>query len=62
VPRVSRADRDEGRFAPGGFIHLDCRRAYFETDDVAAPVLHFSRGLSEEDRAELATALGSPGP
>jgi hypothetical protein len=49
----------DGRFAPGGFVHLECRRAYFETGDVLAPVLHFSSGLSEDDRAALAAALAA---
>ncbi len=45
-----------GRFSPGGFVHLDCRKAYFETDDILDPVLHFSSKLSEEDRDELIRA------
>jgi len=55
---------EEGRFAPGGFVHLDCRKAYFETDDVLEPVLHFSPGLSAGEREELrrASAADSAGP
>lgn len=48
---------EEGRFAPGGFVHLDCRKAYFETDDIAEAVLHFSTDLGDGDREELARAL-----
>ena len=48
----------DGRFAPGGFVHLDCRKAYFETEDILAHVLHFSPGLSADERAELTRALG----
>lgn len=44
---------DEGQFAGGGFIHLDCRRVYFETDVAAEHVLHFSPLLSDADREEL---------
>jgi hypothetical protein len=33
---------EESRFALGGFVHLGCRKAYFETDDVLDQVLHFS--------------------
>jgi hypothetical protein len=44
---------EEGRFAPGGYVHLGCRNAYFETDEVLEPVLHFSPALNEADRAEL---------
>ena len=47
---------EEGRFSPGGFIHLDCRKAYFETDDILAPVLHFSSALNESEREELKLA------
>jgi hypothetical protein len=48
---------DEGRFAPGGYVHLGCRTAYFETDEVLEPVLHFSPALSEPERAELIRAF-----
>lgn len=47
---------EEGRFSPGGFVHLDCRKAYFETDDILAPVLHFSSALNEGEREELRRA------
>ena len=50
---------EDGRFMPGGFIHLDCRNAYFERDDVLEPLLRFSPALSEDDRAELARAVGA---
>jgi hypothetical protein len=49
---------EDGRFSPGGFIHLGCRQAHFETEDVLAPVLHFSSALNDEERAELVQALG----
>ena len=55
--RVRLVFYEEGRFVPSGTIHLDCRRDYFETDDILAPVLHFSPDLTEEDRAELTRAL-----
>jgi hypothetical protein len=47
---------EEGRFAPGGLVHLDCRKQYFETDDVLEQVLHFSPDLSDGDREELRRA------
>ena len=47
---------EEGRFVPGGFVHLDCRKAYFETDGVLDRMLHFSPDLSDVDRQELAQA------
>jgi hypothetical protein len=49
---------EEGRFNPGGFIHLGCSRAYFETDDLLDRVLHFSRDLSADDRQEISLSLG----
>jgi hypothetical protein len=48
---------EEGQFSPGGFIHLDCSRAYFETGDVMEHVLHFSPDLSEAEREELRRLL-----
>lgn len=48
---------EEGRFAPGGYVHLGCRNAYFETADVLEPVLHFSPALGEAERAELIRAF-----
>jgi hypothetical protein len=50
---------EEGRFSPGGFVHLACRRDYFERDDVAEAVLHFSPALEGEERAELERALSA---
>ncbi|HKE46090.1 MAG TPA: PARP-type zinc finger-containing protein [Steroidobacteraceae bacterium] len=49
----------DGRFAPGGFIHLGCRGAHFETDEVLEQVLRFSPDLSDSDRQELKQAAGS---
>lgn len=49
---------EEGRFLPGGFVHLDCRKAYFESDDVLEPILHFSPDLSDDERGELTRACG----
>jgi hypothetical protein len=57
VWRIRLVFYEEGRFSPSGFVHLGCRAAYFETTaGILPPVLHFSPGLSEEDRAELARA------
>jgi poly(ADP-ribose) polymerase-like protein len=57
--RIRLVFNEEGRFMPGGFLHLDCRNDYFEGHDVLEPLLHFSPSLSDEDRAELARALGA---
>jgi len=48
---------EEGRFNPAGYIHVDCRGAYFECDYVLEQALHFSPGLTEEERAELRAML-----
>jgi hypothetical protein len=53
---------EEGRFSPGGSIHLDCRQAYFEGHDVLAPLLHFSPDLTDDDRAELTRACAAESP
>jgi Poly(ADP-ribose) polymerase and DNA-Ligase Zn-finger region len=52
---------EEGRFSPGGFIHLACRRDYFENHDVWDAMLQFSPELSEEDRADLRRAYDQAG-
>ena len=49
---------EEGTFSASGFVHLACREAYFETGDILEQLLHFSRGLGADDRAELARAFG----
>ena len=51
---------EEGTFSPGGFIHLACRRPYFETDVNVDQVLHFSPALDAAARAELKVALQAP--
>jgi hypothetical protein len=56
--RIQLVFYEEGRFAPGGFVHLECRKAYFETDDVRDQVLRFSSGLSDAEREELRRAFG----
>jgi hypothetical protein len=57
--RIRLAFYEDGRFAPGGFIHLGCRQAYFETGDVLEPLLHFSPALGHEDREDLRRALAA---
>ena len=52
--RIRLVLHEEGNFPGGGFVHLHCRRAYFEVDDILEQVLHFSRGLGAEERAALA--------
>lgn len=57
--RVRLAYWEEGRFVPGGFVHLACRKAYFETDDILDRVLRFSRDLDADEREELKRALAT---
>ena len=57
--RIRLAYWEEGRFAPGGFVHVECRKAYFETDAVLERVLHFSRNLSADEREELQRACSA---
>jgi hypothetical protein len=49
---------EEGRFSPGGFVHLDCRKAYFDTD-ILDQVLHFRSALSDGEREELRRAFAT---
>jgi len=64
--RIRLAFYEEGRFSAGGYVHLDCRKAYFDTDDVLDRLLHFSPDLTDSARGELrgacATGPASPSP
>jgi hypothetical protein len=48
---------EEGQFSPSGFIHLRCRKDYFETEDILQQLLHFSHALDDAARAELTAAF-----
>ncbi len=58
--RIGLAYYEDGRFSPGGYVHLACARTYVETDRLAARLRHFSPGLSDEDFGEIQAALGGP--
>jgi len=47
---------EAGRFSPGGYVHLACRKAYFENHDVLDQILHFSPDLSDAEWEELRRA------
>ena len=49
----------DGRFDPGGFLHLRCREAYFERNDIGTQLLHFSPDLNESERGELQRELAT---
>jgi hypothetical protein len=51
--RIRIAYYEQGRFYPGGFVHIACREAYFEGHDVLDQVIHFSAPLTEEEREDL---------
>ena len=57
--RVRLVFYEGGRFTPGGYLHLGCRDAYFETHEVMEQILHFSPDLSDEQREELRRAAAS---
>ena len=48
---------EEGLFSSGGFLHPQCSKTYFETDDILARVLHFSSDLGAGQIEELRTVL-----
>lgn len=50
---------EEGRFTPGGFVHVACRTTHFESDEVLERALHFSPDLSAEDRGDLTRACAA---
>jgi hypothetical protein len=47
---------EEGRFSPGGYVHLACHKAYFETNELLGQLLQFSPDLSDDEREELRRA------
>ena len=53
--RIRLVFHEEGVFSPGGFLHLACRQAYFETSDILEQVLHFSPALDDAEREALRT-------
>jgi hypothetical protein len=58
--RIRLVLHEEGTFSPGGFIHLACRQAYFETADILQQLLHFSASLANEELEALRAELASP--
>ena len=55
--RIALVFYEDGRFAPSGFVHAPCARAYFETTDVLPRIRRFSPDLRDEDLEELRSAL-----
>lgn len=51
--RIRLVFHEGARFSPGGYLHLACREAYFGTNELLEPILHFSPDLSDDEREEL---------
>jgi hypothetical protein len=51
---------EEYRFNPGGYIHAQCAREYFETIELLDRIRHFSPEVAEAELAEVAAALAAP--
>jgi hypothetical protein len=50
---------EDYRFNPGGYIHAQCARSYFETADLLDRVRHFAPELRETELAEVAAAIAA---
>lgn len=57
--RIKLAFYEDGRFTPGGFVHLACREVYFETSEVLEALLQFSH-LDDPEREALLRAYAEP--
>ena len=60
--RLSLVFFEEYRFNPGGYIHAQCSREYFETVELLDRIRHFTPELREPELAEVAAALAAPKP
>jgi ribosomal protein L37AE/L43A len=56
--RIALVYYEDGRFSPGGFVHVSCAAAYFETTDILTRLRHFSPALSEDQLVEIHGLLG----
>lgn len=52
-------DEVEGRFSPGGFLHVKCAKEYFGTAAVLPRLKHFTPTLEENDVREIQAQLNS---
>lgn len=55
--RIRLAFFEEGRFNPGGFVHLGCCQEYFGTTRILDRLLHFSEKLAPDEIAEIRKEL-----
>jgi len=51
---------EDGLFSAGGFVHLACSDAYFETGGILEQMFHFSADLTADDREEIQAQKNSP--
>jgi hypothetical protein len=57
--RIALVFFEEYRFNPGGFIHAECAREYFDTVALLDRIAHFSPELTTNDVEELDRALNA---
>ena len=55
--RVRLSFYEEGRFSPGGFVHVACCQDYFETTQIVDRLLHFSDPLDAGEIGEIKSQL-----
>jgi hypothetical protein len=60
--RITLVFYEEGRFSPGGYLHVGCARAYFETTDVLPRLRRFSPSLSDQELAAIRAELERGAP
>jgi len=60
--RISLRFWQDGRFAPGGYIHLGCAAAYLETTAILDRLAHFTPSLTAVDLAEIEVGLAHGDP
>ena len=53
---------EDGRFSPGGFVHMACHPAYLEGHDALDRILYFSANLEEAEREDLRKAYRAAPP
>ena len=53
---------EEGRFSPGGFVHVRCCRAYFGITEVMPRLRRFSPKVDEKDLSEVQSELDESPP
>jgi hypothetical protein len=48
---------EDGRFSPGGFVHVGCAKAYFETTELLPRLKRFAPSVSELELGEVEVEL-----